>query len=169
MIDDDPIDRLLRALYGPCGGLLGGAITALAVVWVVLVRAGDLPVAGGPLPPSFLLMIVAMVVVLLSSAARGAVLRKAVEAEEDGRLEAEEEGHPPRAKEIAPLLGAYRRATLLCFGLLALASALGAGMALVGASPQYGLVVCAISPIVMAARWPRRAAVELLLEGSWGR
>jgi hypothetical protein len=73
-----------------------------------------------------------------------------------------------RHRSGAPLerrLSAYVRATQVSFAMLAAAAAAGLAAALAGGVPFYGLVVCATSTLVMTVRWPRRVAVEHLLEG----
>jgi hypothetical protein len=84
-------------------------------------------------------------------------------------LERHHSGAPlERHRSGAPLerrLSAYVRATQVSFAMLAAAAAAGLAAALAGGVPFYGLVVCATSTLVMTVRWPRRVAVEHLLEG----
>jgi hypothetical protein len=90
---EELIDRSLRALVSLCAALLGGAWLCTALVVVLIVRAGGELYADRPPTFPFLLALGAMIAVLLSSAARTAILRRAVEREEEVRaMEEEEEG-----------------------------------------------------------------------------
>jgi hypothetical protein len=89
---EELIDRSLRALVSLCAALLGGAWLCAALVVVLIVRAGGELYADRPPTFPFLLALGAMIAVLLSSAARTAILRRAVEREEEARAMEEEEG-----------------------------------------------------------------------------
>ena len=172
--DAELIDRRLRALVSLCGALLGGAWLCAALVVVLIVRAGGELYVDRPPTFPFLLALGAMIAVLLSSAARTAILRRAVDREEDARAEAdeaeedEEDGgaadalvpHDRQDARLAQRLAAYVRATRVSFGMQAAAAAGGLTAALVGGVPLYGLMVCTTSALAMSARWPRRVVVE---------
>jgi hypothetical protein len=63
----------------------------------------------------------------------------------------------------AARLRAYSWATGVSFGMLAVAVALGAGVASTGKAPLYGLVICIAALFSMTARWPRRSGFDLAL------
>ncbi len=134
-------------------------------------------------PPSgsFLVALGAMLLVLLASAAHGRILRRQGagsgraggdtpatggdgEAEAETGDEARSSWPSPRpAAWVAERLSAYSWATGVAFAMLGAAVVLGAGLALGGRAPFYGLVICLASLAVMAARWPRRATFDLAL------
>jgi hypothetical protein len=92
------IDRCLRELVSLCAALLAGAWLCAALVVVLIVRAGGEIYVDRPPTFPFLLALGAMIAVLLSSAARTAILRRAMEREEEARA-VEEEGAQAEEEE----------------------------------------------------------------------
>ncbi len=65
---------------------------------------------------------------------------------------------------VAWWLRVYSRATGVSFAMLAAAVALGGIVALRGRAPLYGLVICLVSLLCMAERWPRRSGLEMAMD-----
>jgi hypothetical protein len=159
------VERRLRLLSAACAAPAAGALAASgAIVWAA--RQGEAEAwLVSPPAPSFLLALAGLLLVLLSSAARARILRGARPAESGGEGETagwEEGGN--EACDAAWWLRVYSRATGVSFAMLAAAVALGGTVALRGRAPLYGLVICLVSLICMAERWPRRSGLEMAMD-----
>ncbi|HEX6903526.1 MAG TPA: hypothetical protein VF789_27665 [Thermoanaerobaculia bacterium] len=149
---DDPVPeyaRRLRPLTRLCAALLGVPVLLAVLSWVLVGEPGDAPL----LPKAFRisLALFAAILILISSRYRTMILRRAV----------------PRSAELEvkpeTLLAAYRRATLISFVILSVASLVGLMVALGSGLAVYGIVLCGASALAMLSRWPRATEVDHLV------
>jgi hypothetical protein len=147
------VDRRLNRLSTVCAVPAAAALAMSgAIIWMTGAGAAEGWLSSPP-TASFLMAVAALLLVLLSSAARARILRRA---REDGIDE---------PSGFGGWLRVYARATFVCFAMLGTAVALGGTVALRGRAPFYGLVVCLASLLCMAVRWPRRAGLDVVMDG----
>lgn len=188
---DGAVARRLRVLGAVCASLVVAVLATVAAIGWSVAGPGAGGLMESPPFDSFLVAFGAMLLVLLASAVYGRILRRQAAAELEEAAAAEEapstqeaagandaddaedaveaeaaaEAEEAAARErAAARLRAYSWATGVSFGMLAVAAALGAGVASAGKAPLYGLVICIVALFSMAARWPRRSGFDLALK-----
>jgi hypothetical protein len=162
---DAVIEASLRRLGSRCAVAAAAALVAAGTVaWTVAGPGAAPDWMASPPGDSFLIALAALLLVLLSSGVYGKILRRT--AGEDAP--ATGDGDVATSREEA-MLSAYSWATGAAFAMLALAAGLGALVAVAGRAPLYGVVICFVSLLGMAARWPRRGGFELALDAEGSR
>ena len=160
----------LRTLRRLCAAMLA-SVALLAAASLVVGRA---PAPAAPVAAStelsLILTALAAALILIASRIQSTILRSGVRGARAALPAAARVGtvtaSPPAATlsaQAAVVAGAYARATIVGFALLAAAAALGLAVAAVTGTARYALVICAAAALGMLARWPRRAAVLALL------
>lgn len=146
------IDGRLRGVQRICGALVVLNLVLLGLCWVVAFAPRE-RLVGLPDSVPVMLALVAAALILLSSRLRSSLLRRAL----------------PRSELLRPtlegLVAAYRAATLVSFGLLAVAALFGPVVASASGRADYGMIVCVASSFAMLTRWPRSVEVDRLLRG----
>lgn len=147
-----PVHARLANLRVTCGTLLLSSTLMGALSWLMVEQMGvEAPVPDLPgLPLS--LTVAATILLLLGSRLRSGLIRRVPPPIPDS-------GDPGPA----PVLAAYRRATLVSFALFESAAILGLILALITGQVRYGLILSLAAVLSMLVRWPRQAELERLL------
>ncbi|MBV8200773.1 MAG: hypothetical protein JOZ15_09130 [Acidobacteria bacterium] len=147
------VGRRLRILRLVCGALFASVVLLGAASVVVVKLVAARPVVSTTV--SLTLTLLAAALILATSRLQASILARPGRGPRPG---------PPAGPELAAAIaGAYARATVAGFALLAAAAALGMIVAGVTATLRYALVICGVAALGMLARWPRRAAILRLL------
>lgn len=159
MISREPIDpaglippRMIRLrLIG--GAFLWSLLAYAALSWFLIEGMAAKPVKGIPGAVPLSLTALSMILILLSSRIRSNTLRKGFSS------------LPGFSLDLARLLDAYSRATLISFVMIELAAALGLLVALFSGTAFYGIALCAASAVAMLTRWPSLDDFDRLARG----
>ena len=135
---------------------LAGFVLAYGIAGWFLIEGFQLHPFGRKVPNALpiSLTFLAAVMILLGSRIRTALLRSGLTT-----------SLMNRQVELANLIPAYQRATLVSFAVLEVAALMGLLVALLSGSSFYGLVLCLASFFSMLLRWPRAEEVDRLARG----
>jgi len=136
---------------------LAGSVLAYGIAGWFLIEGFQLR-PFGELPQVFPISLTffAAVLILLGSRIRTALLRTGLPSSGLSRS---------LQVDLANLIPAYQRATLVSFAVLETAAVMGLLVALLSGSSFYGLVLCLASFLSMLLRWPRAEEVDRLARG----
>lgn len=148
------ISDRLRGTRAVCMALAGFVLAYGIAGWFLIEGFQIHPFGRIPQAIPISLTFLAAVMILLGSRIRTALLRSGLTT-----------SLVSRQVELANLIPAYQRATLVSFAVLEAAALLGLLVALLSGSSFYGLVLCMASFFSMLLRWPRAEEVDRLARG----
>lgn len=148
------ISDRLRGIRVVCMSLAGFVLAYGVAGWFLIEGFQLHPFGRIPDAVPIALTFLAAVLILLGSRIRTALLRSGLTT-----------SLVSRQVDLANLIPAYQRATLVSFAVLEIAALMGLFVALLSGSAFYGLVLCLASFFSMLLRWPRAEEVDRLARG----